>query len=431
MGIAVPVRSWENSSMTLHDDQTHDDQKSDPPNPYGPRLAPYACHPEHSRGRQFQDSPSPGRSPFQRDRDRVIHSAAFRRLKHKTQVFVYHVGDHYRTRLTHSLEVSQIARTVSRALGLNEDLAETLALAHDLGHTPFGHAGEEALNRALANHGGFDHNAQTLRILTRLERRYADFDGLNLTWESLEGVVKHNGPLLKAGRENASALPQPIRDFDAVYPLDLASHASAEAQVAAIADDIAYNNHDIDDGLRSGLIAVGDLLDLPLVGALFRDVSARYPGLEPSRLIHEAVRRMINTMVCDLMAETAARLAELAPASVGAIRRHTQPVVAFSPAMAENVQILRRFLFERLYRHEQVLSMTENGQRVISDLFAIYCDQEDTLPESWRQQAMTLEPTRKARVIGDYIAGMTDRYALREHRRLFGGDTGTGMDSIV
>src|SRR3954452_23379245 len=272
-------------------------------------CAPYASNPEDSRGRLHPEPESAMRSPFQRDRDRIIHSTAFRRLKHKTQVFVYHEGDHYRTRLTHSLEVAQIARTAARALGLDEDLAEALALAHDLGHTPFGHAGEEALNDEMLPYGGFSHNDQTLRILTRLERRYAEFDGLNLTWETLEGTAKHNGPL--CGKLAAIEQPPPsIAAYDRCHPLDLHTWPGPEAQIAALADDIAYNNHDLDDGLRAGLFTVGDLADVPLVGPLFGDVAARYPGIEESRLVHEAIRRVIDSMVRNLIDATRGRLAE-------------------------------------------------------------------------------------------------------------------------
>ncbi|MDX1485685.1 MAG: deoxyguanosinetriphosphate triphosphohydrolase, partial [Alphaproteobacteria bacterium] len=297
------------------------------PKTYGPSLAKFACQPGHSRGRLFEEAPGATRTEYQRDRDRIIHSAAFRRLKHKTQVFVYHVGDYYRTRLTHSLEVSQIARSIARYLGLNEDLAEALALAHDLGHTPFGHSGEEALDAAMAEFGGFDHNAQTLKILTRLEQRYAAFDGLNLTWETLEGVVKHNGPLKGANAsKDRAAVPQVIEDFDRTFPLDLDTFASAEAQVAALADDIAYNNHDIDDGLRAGLIAIEDLHDVPLVGPVFAEVGNRWPDLARHRLIHEAVRRLINAMVTDLISESSARLEAAAPGSPDEIRALDHPV---------------------------------------------------------------------------------------------------------
>jgi len=392
---------------------------SSPPPPYG--LAPYACHPQDSRGRLHGEAESPVRSPFQRDRDRIIHSTAFRRLKHKTQVFVYHEGDHYRTRLTHSLEVSQIARTISRALGLNEDLAEALALAHDLGHTPFGHAGEEALHGCMKNFSGFDHNAQTLRILTKLEQRYAEFDGLNLTWETLEGVVKHNGPLLRNDKKPLSnnSLPLPIKEFNEEFDLELTSYASAEAQVAALSDDIAYNNHDIDDGLRAGLFSPDDLADVPLVGPVFAEVARRYPGLERQRLIHESVRRVIDLMVADLLTETRSRLNAAAPASAAAIRALDHPVVAFSTTMTANDKALKSFLFNRMYRHYKVNRMTAKAKRVVRDLFTQFFDDPDCLPDEWRARADGAGTPRTARVVADYIAGMTDGYALREHSRLF------------
>src|SRR5437899_985343 len=313
-------------------------------------LAPYASKPEESRGRLHPEPEHAVRSPFQRDRDRIIHSTAFRRLKHKTQVFVYHEGDHYRTRLTHSLEVAQIARAICRTLRLDEDLGEAVALAHDLGHTPFGHAGEEALHAAMKPFGGFDHNAQTLRILTKLEERYAEFNGLNLTWETLEGAVKHNGPLLKDGR-TLSDLPAAIVEYCQDHDLELGGHAGPEAQVAALSDDIAYNNHDIDDGLRAGLFGVADLLDLPLVGKMFSLVEKKYPGIAPSRLIHEAIRRMINAMVVDVLAETKKRLAEAAPKSVADIRALGRPVVGFSPAMTATDRTIKAFLYKRMYEH--------------------------------------------------------------------------------
>jgi dGTPase len=384
-------------------------------------LASYACHPQDSRGRLHAEEESPVRSPFQRDRDRIIHSTAFRRLKHKTQVFVYHEGDHYRTRLTHSIEVSQIARTVSRALGLNEDLAEALALAHDLGHTPFGHAGEEALHRCMADFGGFDHNAQTLRILTKLERHYADFDGLNLTWETLEGVVKHNGPLLRKGDKSLSdkMLPLPIKEFNQEFDLQLTSYASTEAQVAALSDDIAYNNHDIDDGLRAGLFGPEDLADVPLVGPVFAEVGRRYPGLERQRLIHESIRRLIDIMVADLLTETRRRLSAADPRAADDVRALDHPVVAFSDAMAANDKALKSFLFKRMYRHYKVNRMTAKAKRVVRDLFAQFFEEPDCLPDEWRARADGAGTARTARVVADYIAGMTDGYALREHARLF------------
>ena len=379
-------------------------------------VAPYACLPEASRGRRWPEEESPGRTCFQRDRDRIIHSGAFRRLKYKTQVFVYHEGDYYRTRLTHSIEVAQIARSMARALGLNEDLAEALALAHDLGHTPFGHAGEEALDAAMAPFGGFDHNEQTFRILTQLEHRYAEFDGLNLTWEALEGTVKHNGPLITA---ESGPVPKTIAAFSADFDLALDLYPSAEAQVAALADDIAYNNHDIDDGLRAGLFEIEDLRPLPLVGPVFEEVMARYPDLERGRLIHEAVRRLINHMVNDLLAESSGRLAEAAPADADAVRQQGAPLVAFSDAMRENDRALKGFLFERMYRHYRVNRMTEKTRRVVDELFKAYREAPSCLPDEWQALIRPDDEAWSARVVADYIAGMTDRYALEEHRKLF------------
>jgi dGTPase len=357
------------------------------------------------------------RSPFQRDRDRIIHSTAFRRLTHKTQVFVYHEGDHYRTRLTHSLEVAQIARTVARALCLDEDLAETVALAHDLGHTPFGHAGEEALNAEMARFGGFSHNDQTLRILTRLERRYAEFDGLNLTWETLEGTVKHNGPLLGPGI--GQPVPPSIAEYEERHPLGLETFAGAEAQVAALADDIAYNNHDIDDGLRAGLFTIADLVEVPLVGPVFGEVARRYPRIEEPRLIHEAIRRLIDHMVDDLIAETRRRLAASRVASAAEVRALQASVVAFSAEMRNNDRALKEFLFERMYRHYRVNRMSSKARRVVHDLFGLYLAEPECLPGEWRGLAEGPDDPRTARVAADYIAGMTDRYALDEHHRLF------------
>ena len=380
-------------------------------------LAPYASKLEESRGRLHPEPEHSMRSPFQRDRDRIIHSTAFRRLTHKTQVFVYHEGDHYRTRLTHSLEVAQIARTISRALGLDEDLAETLALAHDLGHTPFGHAGEEALNAEMARFGGFSHNDQTLRILTRLERGYAEFDGLNLTWESLEGTVKHNGPL--RGPAIDRPVPPTIAEYDRCHPLALETFPSAEAQVAALADDIAYNNHDVDDGLRAGLFAVSDLADVPLVGPVFHGVASRYPGLEEPRLIHEAIRRLIDRMVGDLIGETQDRLAGSKVGSADQVRALKEPVVAFSDEMRRNDRALKEFLFERMYRHHRVNRMSSKARGVVHDLFARYLAEPQYLPREWRGLTAGPDDPRTARVAADYLAGMTDRFALDEHHRLF------------
>ena len=381
-------------------------------------LAPYATLPWASRGRLHRESESPTRSPFQRDRDRIIHSTAFRRLKHKTQVFVYHEGDHYRTRLTHSLEVAQIARTICRTLRLDEDLGEAVALAHDLGHTPFGHAGEEALHAAMKPFGGFDHNAQTLRILTKLEERYAEFNGLNLTWETLEGAVKHNGPLLKDDRVLAD-LPAAIVEYCRDHDLELDGHAGAEAQVAALSDDIAYNNHDIDDGLRAGLFEIADLRDLPLVGEMFVTVERHYPGIAPSRLIHEAIRRMINAMVEDVLAETRRRLAVADPKSVADIRALGRPVVAFSDAMARTDRTVKAFLYKRMYEHWHLNRSHSKARRVVMDLFGLLLAEPNCLPPPWRERAEAAKRSARARIVADYIAGMTDRYALDEHRRLF------------
>jgi len=403
---------------------------STPFHPVPVRLAPYACHPGESRGRRVPEPESPTRSGHQRDRDRIVHSVAFRRLKHKTQVFIAHEADHYRTRLTHSLEVAQIARSIARMLGLNEDLTEALALAHDMGHPPFGHAGEDVLAAEMAPYGGFDHNEQTFRILTRLEHRYADFDGLNLTWETLEGIVKHNGPLVgpRAGPRAGPAkggggdVPPSIAAYCREIDLELDGYAGAEAQVAALADDIAYNNHDIDDGLRAGLFTVEDLAPLPLVGPVFAEVAARYPGLAPSRLIHEAVRRIIDLMVTDLLAETHRRLREAAPESAAALRALDAPVVAFSETMGQNDRALRDFLFEHMYRHPHILGMTATAREVVRDLFANYMARPEHLPEAWRPGTADPDRSVQARLVADYIAGMTDRFAQEEHGKLFGRD---------
>jgi dGTPase len=380
-------------------------------------LAPYACRPEESRGRLYPEAEAALRSPFQRDRDRVIHSAAFRRLKHKTQVFVYHEGDHYRTRLTHSIEVAQIARTVSRALGLEEDLAEALALAHDLGHTPFGHAGEEALAEIMRPFGGFGHNDQTLRILTRLEHRYAEFDGLNLTWEALEGTVKHNGPLLPT--KDGAALPPTIAEYNARHDLELATQPGAEAQLAALSDDIAYNNHDIEDGLRAGLFTVADLAEVPGVGPVFHEVRGRYPVIDESRLIHESIRRIIDRMVGDLVAETRRRFAESGVRDVAEVRKFGAPLVTFSEEMTAKDAALKAFLFERMYRHYKVNRMASKARRIVQDMFHLFLGEPQCLPTEWRAEAGEPGSAATARIVADYIAGMTDRFALDEHARLF------------
>ncbi|GAB4393397.1 MAG: deoxyguanosinetriphosphate triphosphohydrolase [Kiloniellaceae bacterium] len=384
------------------------------------QVAPFACRPEESRGRDHPEPESPTRSCFQRDRDRIVHSSAFRRLKYKTQVFVYHEGDYYRTRLTHSIEVAQIARSISRALGLNEDLAEAVALAHDFGHTCFGHAGEDALNQAMAPYGGFDHNEQTFRILTLLEHRYAEFDGLNLTWETLEGIVKHNGPLTGPAAREGETVPATVAAYCRDQrDLEVATFASAEAQVAALSDDIAYNNHDIDDGLRAGLFSLDDLRDLPSVGPVLAKVEARYPGLEEARRIHETIRRLIDLMVSDLLAETRRRIAEHRPDSAAAVRALPAPLVAFSDEMRQNDRALRDFLFTRMYRHYKVNRMTTKVKRVVGELFEHYQARPDCLPTEWQAAARDLDEAGRARLVADYIAGMTDRYALDEHAKNF------------
>jgi dGTPase len=381
-------------------------------------LAPYAARPEQSRGRQWREPESATRSVYMRDRDRVIHSGAFRRMKHKTQVFVYHEGDYYRTRLTHSLEVAQIARSISRVLRLDEDLAEALALAHDLGHAPFGHAGEDALATAMKPYGGFDHNAHTLRLVTKLEERYADFDGLNLTWETLEGIVKHNGPLT-GPLSKGEPVPQAIAEFNAGFDLRLDTFASAEAQVAALADDIAYNNHDIDDGLRAGLFSVEQVLTLPLVGVIFGEVMKRHAGLEHSRLVNESVRRLITAMIEDALAETRRRVNQFKLRSAEDVRVAGQATVAFSAEMYANDRAVKAFLFKNMYRHFKVNRMLSKAKRVIADLFALLLAEPQVLPPRWAQLCDEGPSVRTARVVSDYIAGMTDRFALQEHRRLF------------
>jgi dGTPase len=386
--------------------------------------AAYACRSRLSRGRLVEEPGSATRNQFQRDRDRIIHSTAFRRLKHKTQVFVSHVGDHFRTRLTHTIEVAQIARALARALGLDEDLAEALALAHDLGHTPFGHTGEDALDECMADFGGFDHNAQTLRIVTRLEHRYADFDGLNLSWETLEGLVKHNGPLLgpdgrPTDRYVDTGIPVAILEYQQQQDLWLDSYASAEAQAAALADDIAYNAHDIDDGLRAGLFGLEDLRALPFLAGLLDEIEALHPGLEVHRATNELVRRVITRFVEDVITESQARLAALAPADADAIRRASAPVVAFSPEIATADRQIKAFLYPNMYRHPRVGMIRAKAAQVVRDLFGRFSAVPETMPADWAAGCDTLDEARRARRIADYIAGMTDWYALDEHRRLF------------
>ncbi|TVQ33796.1 MAG: deoxyguanosinetriphosphate triphosphohydrolase [Geminicoccaceae bacterium] len=374
-------------------------------------LAVYAAAPAHSRGRLFAEPEHPLRTAFQRDRDRIVHSTAFRRLEYKTQVFVNHVGDHYRTRLTHSLEVAQIARTLARALAVDEDLAEAIALAHDLGHSPFGHAGEAALDACLAGDGGFDHNVQTLRVLTRLEQRYAAFDGLNLTFETLEGVIKHNGPL-------DPTAPPLLVELAAQLDLPLAGQASLEAQVAAIADDVAYANHDLDDGLRAGMLDVAELRRLPLVGAALDDVERRHGGLEAERLVHETVRRVMDRMVTDLVLTSRTALLAAAPTSPDDVRRHGAALVGFSPAMRDAVDAIKAFLRQHLYRHYKVNRMTAKAKRVVVELFEAFVADPSCLPPRWAARTDGPGGARTRATVRDYIAGMTDRFALDEHARL-------------
>ncbi|MDH3665908.1 MAG: deoxyguanosinetriphosphate triphosphohydrolase [Paracoccaceae bacterium] len=382
-------------------------------------LAPFACHARASRGRLHSEPESAHRSPYQRDRDRIIHSSAFRRLKHKTQVFVEHEGDYYRTRLTHSIEVAQIARTIARTLRLNEDLAEAVALAHDLGHTPFGHTGEEALADCLAAEGGFDHNAQALKIVTALERHYAEFDGLNLTWETLEGIAKHNGPLLAEVGAPGDTLPLAIANYVAGHDLELHTHAGSEAQVAALSDDIAYVNHDLHDGLRAGLFSLEEACALPVVGDCFAEVDAAYPGLESPRRQHEALRRVFGMMVENLLAETKQQLIARDPQSPADIRAMDQPLVTFSGAMAGDIGAIKAFLFQHMYRHYKVRRMRAKAAGVVRDLFDIFTNDTGLMPVEWAMAAAeAASEDARARIVGDYIAGMTDRFALEEHRVL-------------
>jgi dGTPase len=374
-------------------------------------AASYASSPAASRGRLYAEEESNSRSPYQRDRDRIIHSTAFRRLEYKTQVFVNHEGDHYRTRLTHSLEVSQLARSICRTLGFNEDLAEALALAHDLGHTPFGHAGEDALSEVMQPYGGFDHNAHTIKIITSLEQRYAAFDGLNLTWETLEGIAKHNGPLTNPPRE--------LAQYNARHDLELESYAGGEAQIASLADDIAYNNHDIDDGLRAGLLEVSQLDEVVEVASIFHDVQKKYPGIEQQRLIHEAIRRLINRMVTDLVRQTRANLAEYNIKSVDDIRALGKPLVFFSPEMQATNLSLKAFLMKNMYRHYKVNRMASKAGRVVKDLFNFFLAEPECLPDAWRNLTQGQGATETAAIVADFIAGMTDRFALDEYRRVF------------
>ena len=384
-------------------------------------LAPYATKAFDTRGRLHEEPESRTRSPLQRDRDRIIHSGAFRRLKHKTQVFVYHEGDYYRTRLTHSLEVAQIARSISRVLGLDEDLAETTALAHDLGHTCFGHSGEDALAACMKPFGGFDHNAHAIRLVTKLESRYALFDGLNLTWETLEGIAKHNGPLLP--RLTNDPLPEAISEYNAVHDLELGTYAGLEAQVAALSDDIAYNNHDIDDGLRAGLFSIDELMALPLVGDVFREKEERFPTVDRNRLVHESIRELIGRMIEDVIGETRRRAEAAGVTSVEQVRALNHPLAAFTPEMDKAQRALKAFLFDRMYRHFKVMRMARKAHGVVEDLFGAFIEDPRILPTEWRDVTDGPGTVPTARVVSDYIAGMTDRFALVEHKRVFGLDT--------
>jgi len=380
------------------------------------RPAPYAASAAPSRGRQHAENECATRAPFQRDRDRILHSTAFRRLTYKTQVFIFHEGDHFRTRLTHSLEVAQIARTIARQLRLDEDLAEALALAHDLGHSPFGHAGERALDEAMRAFGGFDHNAQSLRVVSKLERKYLNFDGLNLTWETLEGLAKHNGPV-----DADDAVRKAARSIEAWRSLDLDQWASAEAQVASLADDIAYLSHDVDDGLRAGLLSLEDLEPVPLAGPIARVVKRLANAKSDNRAIYEVTRRMITTMIAELVTQSRRELAALAPRSPDDLRRAGRATISFSPETDRDVAELKHFLFARVYHHERVKRVMHGAEQVVSDLFARYSgpEGEALLPAGWSEAMAGMAEKRRARLIADYLAGQTDRYAIAEHRRLF------------
>lgn len=381
------------------------------------RLAPYATRVEDSRGRLVAEPKSWNRNDFQRDRDRIIHSGAFRKLRNKTQVFIESEGDYYRTRLTHSLEVAQIARAMSRVLCLDEDLAEAVALAHDLGHTCFGHAGEEGLAEVMKPFGGFSHNEQTFRILTRLEKNYARFDGLNLTWETLEGVVKHNGPVKEP-------LSPTLAEFAKTYDLELDSHAGPEAQLAALSDDIAYNSHDIDDGHRAGFFRIDDLMNLPLFGEALTKTRNQFPAIDNERLMHEVVRDVIGQMVADVLDTTTKNINDLRPSSVADIRGAGRAVVDFSPSMASHVATIREFLWARMYRHSKVNRICSKARYIVKDLFGFFMKEPNCLPSSWFEAVSAADTIpAKCRIVADYIAGMTDRFAVAEHRRLFSTET--------
>ncbi|MEK6216855.1 MAG: deoxyguanosinetriphosphate triphosphohydrolase [Boseongicola sp.] len=381
--------------------------------------APYASDPGESRGRLYPEDESTFRSCFQRDRDRIIHASAFRRLKHKTQVFIEHEGDYFRTRLTHSIEVAQVARTISGALGLNAELTEAVALAHDLGHTPFGHTGEDALSSLMKPFGGFDHNAQAIRIVTSLERHYAEFDGLNLTWETLEGIAKHNGPV--AGKQ-----PWALAAYQSAHDLELDTYASAEAQVAAISDDVAYNSHDLHDGLRAELFSTDELADLPILSDCFDRVDQLYPGLNYYRRRHEALRRFFGILVEDVIGVARQSLLEIGPKSADDIRRAGFQIIRFSDPVFEDVKLIRQFLFERMYRAPSVIEMRKQVTRVFEELFPFFMEHPGDLPKQWRKDVEEAEgSTALARIVSDYIAGMTDRFAIQCHERYIGGGSVT------
>lgn len=378
-------------------------------------TAVYASDPNHARGRRVREEESTFRSCFQRDRDRIIHASAFRRLKHKTQVFIEHEGDYYRTRLTHSIEVAQVARTIAGALGLNGELTEAVALAHDLGHTPFGHTGEDALSVLMAPYGGFDHNAQAIRIVTHLERHYADFDGLNLTWETLEGIAKHNGPVV-------GPVPWALKAYNDQHDLELYTYASAEAQVAAIADDVAYNHHDLHDGLRAELFSTDELAALPILNACFEEVDGKYPGLNYYRRRHEALRRFFGVLVEDVIDFAQERLRELQPQSVDDVRGAGRTIIRFSDDVFSDLKVIRSFLFDRMYRAPSVVKMRAQVTQVVEELFPYFMAHPEQLPKQWRKDVQEVsDEIDLARIVSDYISGMTDRFALQEHERLIGG----------
>ena len=383
-----------------------------------PRLpAPFACDPDRTRGRLYPEEESSFRTPFQRDRDRIIHASSFRRLKHKTQVFIEHEGDYFRTRLTHSIEVAQVARTIAKHLGLNIELTEAVALAHDLGHPPFGHTGEDALVRLMSAYGGFDHNAQAIRIVTSLERHYAEWDGLNLTWETLEGIAKHNGPV-------AAPIPHALAEYDARHDLELATHASAEAQVAALSDDIAYSNHDLHDGLRAELFSTDELAELPVLRDCFAEVDRTYPGLNYYRRRHEALRRYFGVLVGDVIAQAEANLRDLGPASPEEVRQAGRMMARFSDGLWSDLKVIRRFLFERMYRAPSVVVMRAEVTRVVDELFPHFMANPQDLPKQWRKDVDDVagDEVALARIVCDYIAGMTDRFALQCHAEFVGGE---------